>query len=102
MIQEKKLTEFFKYPKKTVSPESLKKLEGKYKRKNLVEFVVKHDNLIVKTEDFEEILDPYNEFEFIGEMSAKALRFEFSEDGKPEKVVVPTANDEEVDLEYVE
>ena len=100
--QEKKLTEFFKYPKKAVSPKSLKKLEGKWKRKNLVEFIVRHDNLVVKIGDFEEILDPYNEVEFIGEMSSKALRFEFSEDGKPERVVVLTADDEEVDLEYVE
>jgi SagB-type dehydrogenase family enzyme len=100
--KEKKLTEFFKYAKKAVTPESLKKLEGKYKRKNLVEFVVKNGNLVVKIGEFEEILNPYNEVEFIGELSARAMRFEFSEEGKPEKVVVLTEDDEEIDLEYAE
>jgi SagB-type dehydrogenase family enzyme len=100
--REKKLTEFFKYSKKVVSPESLKKLEGKYKRKNLVEFVAKEGNLLVRIGDFEEILDPYNEMEFIGESAARALRFEFTDEGKPSKVVVLTPDDEEVELEYVE
>ncbi|RDE11692.1 MAG: thioester oxidase [Candidatus Thorarchaeota archaeon] len=100
--REKKLTEFFKYAKKKVAPRSLKKLEGKYKRKNLVEFIVKNGNLVAKIGEFEEILDPYNETEFIGELSARAMRFEFTEEGKPGKVVVLTAEDEEVELEYVE
>jgi len=100
--KEKKLTEFFKYPKKVVTPENLEKLQGTYKRNNLVEFIVKKGDLVVKIGDFEEILDPYNEIEFIGELSSRALRFEFSEDGKPMKVVVLTANDEEIDLQYVE
>jgi SagB-type dehydrogenase family enzyme len=99
---EKKLTEFFKFPKKEVTLENLQKLEGKYKRKNLVEYIVKHDNLVVKIGDFEEILEPYNEVEFIGEITARAIRFEFAEDGKPQKVVVLTGNDEEVELEYQE
>ncbi len=100
--REKKLTEFFKYAKKEVAPRSLKKLEGKYKRKNLVEFIVRDGNLVVKIGEFEEILDPHNETEFIGEMSARAMRFEFTEEGKPKRVVVLTAEDEEVELEYVE
>jgi SagB-type dehydrogenase family enzyme len=53
--REKKLTEFFRYPKREVTLESLKKLEGKYKRKSLVEFIVKNGNLVVKIDDFEEI-----------------------------------------------
>ena len=100
--KEKKLTEFFKYGKKEVTPRNLKRLEGKYKRRNLVEFIVKNGNLVVKIGEFEEILEPYNEIEFIGELSARAMRFEFTEDGKPGKVVVLTAEDEEVVLEYVE
>jgi hypothetical protein len=52
--------------------------------------------------DFEEILEPYNETEFIGEHSARALRFEFTEKGEPGKVVALTADDEEIELEYVE
>ena len=100
--KEKKLTEFFKYAKKEVSLESLKKLEGKYKRKNLVEFLVKDGNLILKIGEFEEILDPYNEIEFIGEMSARAMRFEFTKEGEPEKVVVLTTEDEVIELGYVE
>ncbi len=100
--KEKKLTEFFKYSKKEVTPENLERLQGKYKRNNLVEYIVKNGDLVVKIGDFEEILDPYNEVEFIAEMSARAMRFEFSEEGKPEKVVVLTADDEEIYLEYVE
>ncbi len=100
--KQKKLTEFFKYPKKKVQPESFQKLEGKYKRKSLVEFIVKDGNLVVRIGEFEEILDPYNETEFIGENSARAMRFEFSKEGKPEKVVVLTADDEEIELEYIE
>jgi len=100
--KEKKLTEFFRYPKKMVTPESLKKLEGKYKRKNLVEFIVKDDNLLIKIGEFEENLDPYNELEFIGELSARAMRFELTEEGKPEKVIVLTTEDEEIELEYAE
>jgi hypothetical protein len=100
--KEKPLTEFFKYPKKEVTPESLRKLEGKYKRKNLVEFLVKEGDLIIKIEDFKEILEPYNETEFIGEYSARALRFEFTEEGDPEKVVALTTEDEEIELEYLE
>ena len=100
--REKRLTEFFKYAKKEVAPESLKKLEGKYKRKNLVEFIFRDGNLIIKIEDFEEILEPYNDTEFIAENSARAMRFEFTEDGKPEKVVALSADDEEIELQYVE
>lgn len=100
--QEKKLTDFFKFPKKVVDSKSLKRLEGKYKRNNLVEFIVKDGNLVVKIGDFEEILETYNEVEFIGENTSRALRFEFSKDGEPEKVVVLTPDDEEVELEYIE
>jgi hypothetical protein len=77
-------------------------LVGKYKRKNLVEFLVKEGNLVIKIEDFEEALEPYNETEFIGEYSARALRFEFTEEGKPEKVVALNAEDEEIELDYLE
>jgi SagB-type dehydrogenase family enzyme len=100
--KQKKLIEFFKYPKKEVTLGSLKKLEGKYKRKNLVEFIVKNSHLVIKIGEFEEILEPYNEIEFIGEMSARAMRFEFTKEGKPEKVVVLNAEDEEFELEYAE
>ncbi|NPD87686.1 MAG: SagB/ThcOx family dehydrogenase [Asgard group archaeon] len=100
--EEKKLSEFFKYPKREITPEDLAKLIGKYKRKNEVEFIVKDDNLVVKVGEFEEILDPYNETEFIGEFSSRALRFEFTEKGKPEKVIVLTTEDEIVELEYLE
>jgi SagB-type dehydrogenase family enzyme len=99
--KEKTLTEFFKYAKSQVTPESLQRLEGNYKRKNLVEFIVKDGNLVIKIGGFEEILDPYNEVEFIGETSARAMRFEFTEEGKPHKVVVLTTEDEEMELEYV-
>ena len=101
-VKEKKLSEFFKDPKKDVKPEELTKLVGKYKRKNLIEFIVKDDNLVIKIEDFEEILETYNEMEFIGEFSSRALRFEFSEKGKPEKVVVLTAEDEIIEFGYLE
>jgi hypothetical protein len=56
----------------------------------------------VKIGDFEEILETYNEVEFIGENTSRALRFEFSEDGEPEKVIVLNADDEEVVLDYIE
>ncbi len=98
--KEKKLNEFFKYPKKKVAPENLKRLEGKYKRNNLVEFFVKDNNLVIRIGEFEEILVPYNEFEFIAENSARALRFEFEED-RPVRVVALTAEDEEIELNYV-
>ncbi|MFW9848605.1 MAG: SagB/ThcOx family dehydrogenase [Candidatus Thorarchaeota archaeon] len=100
--EEMALSEFFKYPKKSVTPESLKKLEGKYKRKNLVEFFEKNGELVVRIGDFEEILEAYNETEFIGEFSARAMRFEFTDDGIPEKVVALTLDDEEVELKIVE
>jgi SagB-type dehydrogenase family enzyme len=100
--KEKPVAEFFKYAKKEVTLESLQKLEGRYKRKNLVEFAVKDGELVIKIGDFEEILEPYNEMEFLGEYSAKAIRFEFTEDGEPEKVVALTVDDEEIELEYIE
>jgi len=100
--REKKLTDFFKHPKRAVTQEDLKRLEGTYKRTNIVEFVAKEDSLLVKIGDFEELLEPYNEWEFIGEYTARALRFEFTEDGKPGKVIVLTPDDEEIELEYVE
>ncbi|MFW9770120.1 MAG: SagB/ThcOx family dehydrogenase [Candidatus Thorarchaeota archaeon] len=100
--KEKPLTEFFKYAKKEVSPENLQRLEGKYKRKNLVEFVVKEGKLIIKIGDFEEILEPYNDTEFIGEFSARAIRFEFTKEGEPEKVIALNADDEEIELTHVE
>lgn len=100
--KKKKLTEFFKYPKKEVTPESLKRLEGRYKRKNLVEYLVKDGDLVIKIGDFEEALEPYNETEFIAETSARAIRFEFLEDGTPGKVVVLTQDDEEIELQYTE
>lgn len=40
--------------------------------------------------------------EFIGEYSARALRFVFTEEGEPVKVVALTAEDEEIELEYIE
>jgi SagB-type dehydrogenase family enzyme len=99
--KEKKLTEFFKYPKKAVIPDRLRKLEGKYKRNNVVEFLVKDGNLIIRIDDFEEALEPYNELEFIGNMTARAMRFEFTEGERPEKLVVLTADDDEIELKYV-
>lgn len=100
--REKTLTEFFKYPKKDVDTKVLMKLEGKYKRNNLVEFVVKDGDLVLKIGDFEESLKAYNNLEFIAETSAKALRFEFTKDGQPEKVTVLTPDDEEIELVHVE
>ena len=101
-IEEMKLSEFFKYPKKEVHPEELAKLTGKYKRKNEVEFIVKDENLVINVGEFEEILETYNGMEFIGEFSCKALRFESSEDGKPEKIVVLTGEGEIIEMEYIE
>jgi hypothetical protein len=101
-VEEKKLSEFFKYPKKKVTSEDSAKLTGKYKRKNEVEFIVKDNNLVIKIGEFEEILEPYNEMEFIGEYSSRALRFEFTKEGKPDKLVVLTAEDEEIEFEYIE
>jgi SagB-type dehydrogenase family enzyme len=100
--KEKKLTEFFKYPKKAVVSSSLRKLEGKYKRNNLVEILAKDEKLIIRIGDFEEVLEPYNELEFIGNMTARAMRFEFAEDGRPEKLVVLTSDDDEIEMKYVE
>ncbi len=100
-VKEKKLTEFFKFPKKKASPEDLAKVTGKYKGKNEVEFVVKESNLVVKVGEFEEILETYNSKEFIGEFSSKAVRFEFSKDGKPVKAVVLTHEDELAELNYI-
>ncbi len=101
-VKEKKLSEFFKYPKKEVKIEDLTKLTGKYKRKDEVEFVIKNDNLVIQVGDFEEILEAHNDKEFIGEYSCRALRFEFSEDEKPEKLKVFTSEDEEVEFLYLE
>ncbi|MFX1369699.1 MAG: SagB/ThcOx family dehydrogenase [Promethearchaeota archaeon] len=99
--REKELTEFFKYAKKEVTLADLKKLEGKYERNTLVEFVVKEASLVIKIGEFEEVLSPYNGLEFIAEQSARAMRFEFTKEGKPDKLVVLTAEDEEMELEYV-
>jgi len=100
--KEKPLTDFFKFAKKEVTPQSLQRLEGKYKRKNLVEFIFKEGHLVIKIGDFEEVLEPYNETEFIAENSARAIRFEFTKEGEPEKVVALTADDDEIELDYVE
>lgn len=99
--REKKPTDFFKYSKKKVTAKDLKRLGGKYKRNNIVEFSVRNGNLILSVGDFEEILIAHNAVEFIAESSAKALRFEFTEDGKPARVVVLTPDDEEIELTYV-
>jgi hypothetical protein len=79
----------------------LKRLEGKYKRKNTVEFLVRNGTLVIKSGDFEEVLESYNELEFIGELSARAMRFELTKDGKPIKLVALTAEDEEIEMEYI-
>ena len=100
--KEKTLADFFKHPKKEVSPDDLKRLEGKYKRNNLVEFFTRGGSLVLKIGDFEEELEPYNEFEFIGDMSARAMRFEFSDDGQRARIVVLTADDEEIELAPVD
>jgi SagB-type dehydrogenase family enzyme len=100
--KEKALADFFKHPKKEVASDDLKRLEGNYKHNNLVEFFVKSGLLILKIGDFEEPLEPYNEFEFIGDMSARAMRFEFTDDGKRARLVVLTADDEEIELAPVE
>ncbi|MFW9918728.1 MAG: SagB/ThcOx family dehydrogenase [Candidatus Thorarchaeota archaeon] len=100
--KEKDLSEFFKYPQKAVTPDSLQRLIGKYKRKSLVEFFVKDGSLGIQIEDFQEILEPYNDLEFIGEMSARAFRFEFAEDGTPNKVVALSFDDEEIELLPIE
>ncbi|MHA1927683.1 MAG: SagB/ThcOx family dehydrogenase [Candidatus Thorarchaeota archaeon] len=101
-VKEKKLEEFLKYPKKDITPKDLEKLTGKYKRNNTVEFKVKDEKLVIEIGDFSEELEAYNEWEFIGEYSSRALRFEFSEDGKPVKVVALTPDDDVVELEFVE
>jgi SagB-type dehydrogenase family enzyme len=99
--KEKRLADFFKYSKKAALPEDLKRLEGEYKRKNTVEFLVRNGTLVIKSGDFEEVLESYNELEFIGELSARALRFELTKDGKPIKLVALTAEDEEIEMEYI-
>ena len=100
--KEKNLSEFFKYPKKEVIPEDFARLIGKYKGKHEIEFFVKDNNLMIKVKDYEEILEPYNDREFIGEFSARALRFDLSAEGKPEKVVILTIRDEIIELEFIE
>lgn len=100
--KERSLEDFFKFPKKDVSPEDLRRLVGKYKRKNLVEYIFKDDSLLIKIGEFEEVLEPHNDREFMAEMSVRALRFEFTDDGSPNKVIALTYDDEEVELEYVE
>ena len=57
---------------------------------------------MIKVKDYEEILEPYNDREFIGEFSARALRFDLSAEGKPEKVVILTIRDEIIELEFIE
>jgi len=101
--KEKKLEEFFRYPKKDVTKDDLKRLQGKFKRKDVVmEFIVKDGGLHIKVDDFKEALESYNEFEFIGEMSAKALRFNLADDGKPKKIDILTFKDEEIEFFPVE
>ncbi len=101
-VKQKKLTEFFKYPKKEVTLEDLKKLTGKYKRKNVIEFEIKDENLVIIIGDYEEILTAYNQTEFTGEFSARAYRFEISKEGKPEKLIILSLDDEIKEFEYLE
>ena len=101
-VKDKKLSEFFKYPKKEAKLEDMKKLTGKYKRKNEIEFVIKNENLVIKVGEFEEILESYNDVEFIGEFSARAYRFELSEKGRPEKLVILSLEDEIKEFKYLE
>lgn len=101
-VREKKLSEFFKYPKKEASLDDLKKLIGKYKRKNEIEFIIKNENLVIKIGEFEEILESYNDVEFIGEFSARAYRFELSDKGKSKKLIILSLEDEIKEFEYLE
>ncbi len=100
--KEKKLVDFFKYPKKAINSEDLMRLQGKYRRTNLVEFVVRDGELYIRIGDFEEALEPYNELEFIGDLSAKAIRFVYTEEGNPMKIDVLTVDDNEIELLPVE
>ena len=101
-VKQKKLTEFFKYPKKEVTLEDLKKLTGKYKRKNVIEFEIKDENLVIIIGNYEEILTAYNQTEFTGEFSARAYRFEISKERKPEKLIILSLDDEIKEFEYLE
>ncbi|TFG32095.1 SagB/ThcOx family dehydrogenase [Candidatus Thorarchaeota archaeon] len=95
--KEKKLSEFFKYAKKKIDSASLKRLEGRFQRTNLIEFFVKDNDLFIRVEDFEEALTPYNELEFTGEVTARAFRFELTKGGKPHSVLILSFDDEELD-----
>ena len=101
-VKQKELKEFFKYPKKETTLDDLKKLTGKYKRNNEIEFIIKEENLLVKIGDWEEILTAYNQTEFTGEFSARAFSFELSKDGKPKKLVILSLDDEIKEFEYLE
>ena len=90
------------YLSKEVTLEDLKKLTGKYKRKNEIKFVIKDENLVINIGDYEEILTAYNQTEFTGEFSARAYRFELSKEGKPEKLVILSLEDEIKEFEYLD
>ncbi|MCG3217494.1 MAG: SagB family peptide dehydrogenase [Candidatus Heimdallarchaeota archaeon] len=98
---EKKLSDFFEAPKSEASTEALRKLVGTYKRTNEVIISVEGNELVAQIGDFQETFETYNETEFIAEAIARAVKFKLNDEGKPEKMIVLTPDDEIVELEFI-
>ncbi len=92
VAQKSDIRKFFKTMKKQTTPNQLQKYLGKYTIPNgpQVDVVLENDQLIIKSNLFEEHLVPHSDTEFIGGDILRAIRFECAENGNVSKMVVLT------------
>ena len=98
--KEKKISEFFQKPKSTAKVEAFRKLLGTFaSEKSKLEIIIQKEDLCAKMGDYIEPLEVHNETEFYGDY-IKAIRFILTEEGKPEKLIILTSNDDVVEMDY--
>ncbi|MFX0206663.1 MAG: SagB/ThcOx family dehydrogenase, partial [Candidatus Hodarchaeota archaeon] len=98
------LNEFLTAPKAMVDINSFKKYEGKYKRQSINEVKIIDNKLFVLiSEEYKELLEPYNETEVLGDGEGMtiAARFVLDDNKKPLKLVVLLEDGEVIELDYV-
>ncbi|MFW9994140.1 MAG: SagB family peptide dehydrogenase [Candidatus Odinarchaeota archaeon] len=82
------LEEFLESPREEVDRGIFERYEGTYKRTNPVDIKVIDGELYLCIGDFKELLEPYNDKEFLGDEAVAAIRFVLDKSGKPVKMTV--------------
>ncbi|MFX1250336.1 MAG: SagB/ThcOx family dehydrogenase [Promethearchaeota archaeon] len=95
------INDFLGAPQEQIDPHSFKRFEGKYKRQAVVELKIIEDKLFLVAGEYKEYLEPYNEYECLGDEIALAIRFVVDDDGEPIKMVVLREEGDVVELKYL-